>query len=70
MIEDNAIFSAISRLNYSYYKDPEELIKVLSGNDDIQCITGYKGIPFGQAQKPGLLDYADAADTMQFLLTL
>lgn len=70
MIEDNAIFSAISRLNYSYYKDYQELIKVLSGNDDIQCITGYNGTPFGLAQRPGLLDYADGIDSMQFLLTL
>lgn len=70
LIEDNAIFSAISRLNYSYYKNPVELIKMLSANGDIQCITGYNGIPFGQVQSPGLLDYADAVDTMQFLLTL
>lgn len=70
MIEDNAIFSAISRLNYSYYKDYQELIKVLSGNDDIQCITGNNGTPFGLAQRPGLLDYADGIDSMQFLLTL
>lgn len=70
MIEDNAIFSAISRLNYSYYKDYKELIKVLSGNDDIQCITGNNGTQFGLAQRPGLLDYADGIDSMQFLLTL
>lgn len=70
MIEDNAIFSAISRLNYSYYKDYQELIKVLSGNDDIQCITGNNGTQFGLAQRPGLLDYADGIDSMQFLLTL
>jgi hypothetical protein len=70
MIEDDAIFTAISRLNYSYYKDPGELIKMLSANGNIQCITGYNSIPFGQAQSPGLLDYADAVDTMQFLLTL
>lgn len=70
MIEDNAIFSAISRLNYSYYKDPKELIKVLAGNADIQCITGNTGVPFGLVQRPGLLDYADGVDCMQFLLTL
>ena len=70
MIEDDAIFTAISRLNYSYYKDPEEQIKMLSTSANIQCITGYNGIPFGQAQRPGLSDYADAVDTMQFLLTL
>jgi hypothetical protein len=31
---------------------------------------GYGHIPFGAAQKPGLFDYADGVDTMEFLLTL
>ena len=70
LIENTAIFSAISQLNYSYYKKPEEVFEMLNGHEDIQCITGHTGIVFGQAQRPGLLDYADAVDTMQFLLTL
>ena len=70
LIENDDIFSAISRLNYSYYDDPELVLKTLAGNPYIQCITGYGGLPFGQAQNPGLLDYADGVDTMQFLLTL
>lgn len=70
MIENDALFSAISQLNYSYYKNTWEVVERLSGNDDVQCIAGYGGITFGQAQKPGLLDYADGVDTMQFLLTL
>ena len=70
LIENTVIFSAISQLNYSYYKKPEEVFEKLNGHKDIQCITGHTGIVFGQAQRPGLLDYADAVDTMQFLLTL
>ncbi len=70
LIENDAIFSAISQLNYSYYKSPEKVIELLTGNPDIQCITGHAGIAFGQAQRPGLLDYADGVDIMQFLLTL
>ena len=70
LIENDAIFSAISLLNYSYYTDKEEVLEMLTGNEDIQCITGHGGIAFGQAQRPGLLDYADGVDTMQFLLTL
>jgi hypothetical protein len=27
-------------------------------------------LPFGQAQQPGLADYADGVDTIQFLLGL
>ena len=70
LIEDDAIFSAISRLNYSYYEPGNDPIKTLTGNKEIQCIAGYGGIPFGQAQSPELMDYADGVDTMQFLLSL
>ncbi len=70
LIQNNDIFSAISLVNYSYYTDPGEVNEMLARNEDIQCIAGHTKVPFGQAQRPGLLDYADAVDTMQFLLTL
>ena len=70
LLENDAIFSAISQLNYSFYEDEKKLLDKLTGNEDIQCICGHNGIAFGQAQCPGLMDYADGVDTMQFLLTL
>lgn len=70
LIENDAIFSAIAQVNYSYYDNAEAILASLTGNDDVQCIAGQGGIPFGQAQKPGLNDYADGVDTMQFLLGL
>lgn len=70
LLENDAIFSAISQLNYSFYEDEKKLLSQLTGNEDIQCICGHTGIMFGQAQCPGLMDYADGVDTMQFLLTL
>jgi hypothetical protein len=70
LIESDAIFSAISRLNYSFYEDEKKLMGLLTGHEDIQCICGKGGIAFGQAQCPGLMNYADGVDTMQFLLTL
>jgi hypothetical protein len=70
LIENAAIFSAISQLNYSFYEDEKILLDELTGNEDIQCICGHSGTPFGQAQRPALMDYADGVDTMQFLLTL
>ena len=70
LIESADIFSAISRLNYSFYDDAEIVAKELKSNPDVQCIVGYGGIPFGQAQSPSLMDYADGVDTMQFLLSL
>jgi hypothetical protein len=70
LLENDAIFSAISQLNYSFYEDENKVLESLKGNEDIQCICGHLGIPFGQAQYPALMDYADGVDTMQFLLTL
>ena len=45
---------------------PTKLVRSLQGNDEIQCITGNSVLPFGKAQSPGLSDYADGVDTMQF----
>jgi hypothetical protein len=70
LIENYAIFSPISQLNYSFYDDEKDAFKLVADNDDIQCICGHAGIPFGQAQQPSLVDYADGVDTMQFLLSL
>jgi len=69
LIEDESIFSPISQLNYGFYENREGLIETLKFNQEIQCIAGLD-IPFGEAQRPALMDYADGVDTMQFLLTL
>ncbi len=70
LLENDAIFSAISQLNYSFYEDEKKVLDQLKDNEDVQCICGHAGIAFGEAQKPSLLEYADGVDTMQFLLTL
>jgi hypothetical protein len=70
LIESDQVFSAISQLNYSFYDNADKLQSTLKENNDIQCIVGYDNTPFGAAQTPGLFDYADGVDTMQFLLTL
>lgn len=69
LVENEQLFSPISQLNYSFYTDQEAIINSLKHNNDVQCIVG-RDIPFGRAQVPGLMDYADGVDTMQFLLTL
>jgi hypothetical protein len=70
LIENEAIFSAISQLHYSYYTSFETVKNTLIVNNDVQCFVSKNDILFGQAQLPGLFDYADGIDTMQFLLTL
>ena len=69
LVESDALFSPISQLNYSFYDDFETALSSLKGNEALQCIAGID-IPFGKVQSPGLTDYADGLNTMQFLLTL
>ncbi len=70
LVENESIFSAVSQLNYTFYKNKNEQIIRLKSNQDIQCIAGDGCLPFGSAQQPALNDYADGIDTMQFLLGL
>jgi hypothetical protein len=68
--ENPSPFSPISQLHYTFYKDEQATAASLLDNADIQCVVGKKWLPFGQAQQPGLTDYADGVDTLQFLLSL
>lgn len=70
LVENENIFSPVSEVHYSFYKDEGLLTSELRNSPDIQCVTGEYFIPFGQSQTPGLSDYADGTDTMQFLLSL
>lgn len=77
LTENDSPFSPISVLHYAYYR-PGAPPPVLAGHHpDIQCIIGSPPgmgagliLPFGQAQRPALTDYADGADTLQFLRDL
>ena len=70
LFESENIFSAVSQLHYNFYTDKKITIDELKKNESIQCIIGYEFIAFGEAQQPGLFDYADGLDTMEFLLGL
>jgi hypothetical protein len=70
LVEDTAITSPISQLNYEYYTNESEVRANLLNNDAVQCVVGKNNIPFGGAQCPGITDYADGEDTMNFLLQL
>lgn len=69
VVESVSSFSPISQLNYEFYSSVENILPGLKTNDEIQCLAGFD-IAFGEAQKPGLADYADGIDTIEFLLTL
>jgi len=77
LIEDASLNSRIACLHYEYYEEEEQLAKeLIQREEEIQCmvaaqaIQDLKVIPPGKAQRPGLTDYADGVDTMQFLLSL
>ena len=66
LLENQSPFSPISQLHYQYYTDKSAAVAALD-NNKIQCIVGKGFIPFGEAQKPGLKDFPDGIDTMEFL---
>jgi hypothetical protein len=76
MVEDEAFASPVSVLYFSFYEDVQELNKVLKMRaDEIQCVVSGidqldEAIPPGRSQYPQLWDYADGADTMEFLLSV
>ena len=70
LVEEPGVFSPISQLHYEFYTDRAAVEKSLLNNPDIQCIAGMNPAPFGQTQSPGLADYADGVDSLQFLATL
>ncbi|MBX9783565.1 MAG: acyl-CoA reductase [Chitinophagaceae bacterium] len=67
MIEAESPFSPIGTLHYQFYDDAGTMYKQLKNNDKIQAVVGANGLPFGAAQSPGLMDYADGVDVMRFL---
>lgn len=75
--ENDSLSSPIACLHYSYYSSLAVLEKELQfKKNEIQCVVSQQEfpnvhvIPFGKAQEPGLMDYADGIDTMEFLLAL
>lgn len=70
LVENESVFSPVSQLNYGYYASRDETLAGLNQSDDIQCIVSKELIPFGQAQRPSLDDFADGVDTMRFLAGL
>ena len=77
LVEDPSLQSRIASLHYEYYTNQEVLAKELGSRaEEIQCIVsadeleGFNTVTPGKAQQPGLQEYADGVDTMQFLLGL
>jgi hypothetical protein len=72
LTENESPFSPISVLHYRYYRQDGPPPLPAGEQTDIQCVVGRKDFAgpvtqFGSAQHPGLEDYADGVDTMDFL---
>ena len=71
--EDEALFSPLSVINFTRYKNIDVVKSFINENEEnIQAIVakpelGLDSIALGEAQNPELETYADHVDTMQFL---
>ncbi|HYG04712.1 MAG TPA: acyl-CoA reductase [Chryseosolibacter sp.] len=72
--ENKKLVSPISVLYYESYNDWNDLIQKLNSQQDkIQCVVGnvsQASVRIGEAQSPGLDDYADQINTLKFLSSL
>lgn len=71
--QDTGLGSPIGTLFYESYDSLDTLLQRLELDADaLQCVVGPGRIPgtipFGSSQQPGLADYADGVDTVDFLL--
>jgi hypothetical protein len=70
---DSSLGSPVGVVYYQPYSNIESVNEYISVNSkSIQCVVSnckqiVSAIPFGQAQKPFLTDYADGIDTIEFL---
>ena len=67
LVKDESPFSPISQLNYSFYTNGEQVKNELDKNEAIQCVVSKQDVNFGEAQTPGICDFADGVDTIEFL---
>jgi len=71
--EREALHAPVGMLNYEFYKDIDSLRQqLIELQDEWQCVVSQlpeldMAIPFGQAQCPGLFDFADGVDTVAWL---
>ncbi len=75
--ENPSLLSRIACLHYEYYESSEDLLtKLEDQREGIQCLVSgnslenWNRLAFGSTQRPGLYDYPDGVDVMQFLLRL
>ncbi|MFM6948097.1 MAG: acyl-CoA reductase [Aquirufa sp.] len=68
VVEKPELVSAVGVLHLHYYENASEIEQILrENNEKVQCVVGTDFIDFGQAQEPGLSDFADGINTYKFI---
>lgn len=76
LTEERAFPTSLSRINYTFYDDLDEVSEWLKEHDaELQCVVAdcidhTRRTDFGCAQFPSLMDYADDKDVMKFLASI
>lgn len=77
LVENRDFSPQPSVLYYAFYDAlPEVKLYVAEHENDLQCVASSsafdhpRAVPMGRTQHPGLSDYPDGADTMNFLATI
>lgn len=70
LIEHPSLFSAVSVLHFEFYNELITLKDQLRSHTEIQAVISKEDIPFGQAQRPAISDFADGINTVEFLNSL
>lgn len=69
--QSEVLSTPVSVLHFEYYNDLKDVREKIDATaSEIQCVVGAGYLPFGTSQQPGLSDYADRVDTLEFLLNL
>ncbi|MAZ97089.1 MAG: acyl-CoA reductase [Flavobacteriales bacterium] len=68
--ENEVLHTPVSILHFSTYGKEGPADQLTTWGSNIQCVVGQAYLPLGTAQKPRLWDYADGANTMEFLKNL
>ncbi len=66
--ESKDLFAPIAVVNYHYYNSQNDLEAYIDNNKEkIQCIVGKEYVPFGGAQCPSFLQFADDVNTFEWI---
>lgn len=74
--EHSPLHAPVSVMHVAHYQDREAVLEELSEKrNEWQCLVSRQKLPLptvnpGQTQQPGLMDYADEEDTLQFISAL